>query len=88
MTTTLLPRPDWLSRLRSIMVLRPGQRVAHVPGIGVRASRRAVSAGGAVDWWLGLMGTGALAVSKQSGFTIVTTVMITVGVMAPAVVLM
>ena len=37
---------------------------------------------------LGLMGTGALAVSKQTGFTIVTTVMITVGVLAPAVVLM
>lgn len=37
---------------------------------------------------LGLMGTGALAVSKQTGFTIVTTVMITVGVTAPAVVLM
>ena len=33
--TTLLPRLDWLSRLRTIMVLRPGQRVVHVPGIGV-----------------------------------------------------
>lgn len=52
MTATIArPRIDWLARLRSVMVLRPGQRVAHVPGIGVRASRRAVSSG-AVDWWL------------------------------------
>ncbi len=49
--TTLLPRLDWLSRLRTIMVLRPGQRVVHVPGIGVSVSRRAV-ASAAADWWL------------------------------------
>lgn len=48
--TTLLPRFDWLSRLRTIMVLRPGQRVVNVPGIGVSVSRRAVSSG-AADWW-------------------------------------
>lgn len=51
MTATIaLSRPDWLARLRSVMVLRPGQRVVHVPGIGVSTSRRAV-ASGAADWW-------------------------------------
>lgn len=53
--TIALPRQkqhsDWLARLRSIMVLRPGQRVAHLPGIGVSVSRRAVSSGAAADWW-------------------------------------
>jgi len=44
--TSLLPRTDWLSRLRTIMVLRPGQRVVNVPGIGVSTSRRAVASGG------------------------------------------
>lgn len=33
------------------MVLRPGQRVVHLPGIGVSASRRAVSVA-AASWWL------------------------------------
>lgn len=52
MTATIaLPRTDWLARLRTIMVLRPGQRVVNVPGIGVSVSRRAVVSG-AVDWWL------------------------------------
>ena len=32
------------------MILRAGQRVLHVPGMGVRVSSRAVEAGGAVDW--------------------------------------
>jgi len=45
------PHSDWLARLRTIMVLRPGQRVVNVPGIGVSVSRRAVASGG-VDWWL------------------------------------
>ena len=45
------PHSDWLARLRTIMVLRPGQRVVHVPGIGVSASRRAVSVA-AASWWL------------------------------------
>lgn len=44
MTVTIArPRTDWLNRLRTIMVLRPGQRVAHLPGVGVSVSRRAVS---------------------------------------------
>lgn len=53
MTTTIaLTQPhSWLARLRTIMVLRPGQRVVNVPGIGVSVSRRAV-ASGAAAWWL------------------------------------
>ena len=33
----------------TITILRPSQRVIHIPGIGVRISGRAVSAGG--NWW-------------------------------------
>lgn len=52
MTSTIaLPRTDWLARLRTIMVLRPGQRVVQVPGAGVSVSRRAVSAPGSGNWW-------------------------------------
>lgn len=45
MTTIALPRPrnDWLARLRTIIVLRGGQRVVNVPGVGVSVSRRAVA---------------------------------------------
>ena len=52
MTATIaLPRPDWLARLRTIMVLRGGRRVVNIPGGAVSVSRRAVSSG-ATDWWL------------------------------------
>lgn len=67
MTTTLLPRPDWLARLRSIAVLRPGQRVVHLPGIGISVSRRAVSAGGAADWWEAGGATGCIAAYQPKG---------------------
>lgn len=62
MTATIaLPRTDWLSRLRTIM-LRPGQRVVMLPGDGMSVSRRAVSSG-AVAWWLegGISAANAIA---------------------------
>lgn len=34
-----------------MLTLRPGQRILNIPSIGVQASRRAVSAGAAADWW-------------------------------------
>ena len=50
--TAIIARPqnDWLARLRTIMVLRPGQRVVNLPGVGVSVSRRAVSSAAAA-WW-------------------------------------
>ena len=34
-----------------VSVLRPGQRIINIPGIGVQTSRRAVSVAAAADWW-------------------------------------
>lgn len=48
------------------MVLRPGQRVVNVPGIGVSVSRRAVSSG-AGNWWEAGGATGAVAVYQPIG---------------------
>jgi len=52
-TIALRPRTDWLSRLRTIMVLRGGQRHVALPGVGVdvRSGRNTLHAGGG-DWWL------------------------------------
>lgn len=49
-TIALRARTDWLARLRTIMVLRPGHRVVNIPGDAVSVSRRAVSSG--TPWWL------------------------------------
>ena len=32
-------------------ILRPGQRILNIPGIGISASRRAVASAAAADWW-------------------------------------
>lgn len=53
MTATIaLTRLDWLSRLRTIMVLRAGQRHVALPGdcVEVRGGRNTLQGGG--DWWL------------------------------------
>ena len=41
-------------------IIRPGQRVVHVPGLGVRVSRRTVSSG-AGNWWEAGGASGAVA---------------------------
>jgi hypothetical protein len=33
------------------IILRPGQRILNIPGIGVSTSRRAVQAAASADWW-------------------------------------
>lgn len=48
-------------------MLRPGQRILHIPGIGITTSRRAVSAGGAVNWWEAGGATGCIAAYQPKG---------------------
>lgn len=65
-SAALAHHQPWLARLRTIMVLRPGQRVVNVPGIGVSVSRRAVSSG-AGNWWEAGGASGAVAVYQPKG---------------------
>lgn len=57
------PHSDWLNRLRTIMVLRGGQRVVSISGGAVSVSRRAVS-GGAVVEALSASGDGQFVASS------------------------
>lgn len=57
MTAAIVLSPVWRRWLwrkpepARLTVLRPGQRVLQVPGLGVTVSRRAVSAAAEADWW-------------------------------------
>ena len=49
-----------------LATIRPGQRIVNIPGIGMRVSRRAVSAGSAANWWT-VVGKTVLAAYKAKG---------------------
>ena len=50
-------------------VMRAGQRIVNIPGIGMNIPRRAVSAAGAVSWWLagGVSAANAIGVYQPKG---------------------
>ena len=48
-------------------ILRPGQRILNIPGIGISASRRAVQSAAAADWWLAGGAPTPIAVYQPKG---------------------